>query len=280
MKESLIVVITWLVMFFYHASIVLGKLEAPKSYLQIKSKSPLYGLEDNDHNRIFSEHTHLIASNNKMISTTANSDHNQIIRHSTDHYQLKKVLHSLFPIFPNEIKPFIALSTMMFCIVFIFTITRDTKDTLIVTNCGAEAISFLKVYGVIPMATIFMLIYSYLNNKLLSKDILFYIILSFFLSFYMIFGFVLYPKRAVLHPVINNLLEQSSYNLNNNRKDSSWKYALSLIQYWTFSLYYIISELWGSVGLTILFWSFVNEVIRLDQVSIIILPLYFTNFTG
>ena len=34
---------------------------------------------------------------------------------------------------------------MMFWIVFVFTMTRDTKDTLIVTNCGAEAIAFLKV---------------------------------------------------------------------------------------------------------------------------------------
>jgi AAA family ATP:ADP antiporter len=50
-----------------------------------------------------------------------------------------------FPIFPHELAKFFTLSSMMFFIVFIFTMTRDTKDALIVTNCGAEAIAFLKV---------------------------------------------------------------------------------------------------------------------------------------
>lgn len=48
------------------------------------------------------------------------------------------------PILPGELPKFISLSFMMFWIVFVFTMTRDTKDALIVTNCGAEAIAFLK----------------------------------------------------------------------------------------------------------------------------------------
>lgn len=47
--------------------------------------------------------------------------------------------------------------------------SRDTKDTLIVTNCGAEAIAFLKVYGVIPAATAFMVTYTALANRVDSK---------------------------------------------------------------------------------------------------------------
>jgi ATP:ADP antiporter, AAA family len=46
---------------------------------------------------------------------------------------------------------------------------RDTKDTLIVTNCGAEAIAFLKVYGVVPAATLFMLWYNWLSNHVSSR---------------------------------------------------------------------------------------------------------------
>ena len=51
----------------------------------------------------------------------------------------------IFPIYPKELVKFFSLSMMMFWIIFVFTMTRDTKDTLIVTNCGAEAIAFLKV---------------------------------------------------------------------------------------------------------------------------------------
>lgn len=51
----------------------------------------------------------------------------------------------LVPLYPSELPKFLALSSMMFWIVLIFTIARDTKDTLVVTSSGAEAISFLKV---------------------------------------------------------------------------------------------------------------------------------------
>jgi hypothetical protein len=45
---------------------------------------------------------------------------------------------SIIPIYPKELAKFFSLSFMMFWIVFVFTMTRDTKDALIVTNCGAE----------------------------------------------------------------------------------------------------------------------------------------------
>jgi ATP/ADP translocase len=33
------------------------------------------------------------------------------------------------------------------------------------------------------------------------------------------------------------------------------KYSLSLLYNWSYSLFYIISELWGSVGVSVLFWQ-------------------------
>jgi hypothetical protein len=81
----------------------------------------------------------------------------------------EKTMLPFVPISQSEFPKFFALSSMMFWIVFIFTMARDTKDTLIVTSCGAEAISFLKVYGVVPAATIFMFIYSYFSNVVTSK---------------------------------------------------------------------------------------------------------------
>jgi hypothetical protein len=72
----------------------------------------------------------------------------------------------LFPIYPKELAKFFGLSSMMFWAIFVFTLARDTKDALIVTSCGAESIAFLKVYGVIPAATLFMILYSKLASIL------------------------------------------------------------------------------------------------------------------
>ena len=75
----------------------------------------------------------------------------------------------VFPIYPHELVKFFSLSAMMFWIIFVFTMSRDTKDTLIVTNCGAESIAFLKVYGVIPAATAFMVLYTRMANRFDTK---------------------------------------------------------------------------------------------------------------
>ena len=45
-------------------------------------------------------------------------------------------------------------------------------------------------------------------------------------------------------------------------------YAVNLVRYWTFSLYYIVSELWGSAGIPLLFWSCANDVVPINQVFI------------
>lgn len=83
-----------------------------------------------------------------------------------------------FDVAPAEMPKFFSLSFMMFWIVFIFTMTRDTKDTLIVTNCGAEAIAFLKVYGVLPAAALFMMLYAKMANHLHPQ------VISSLLSYY------------------------------------------------------------------------------------------------
>lgn len=47
------------------------------------------------------------------------------------------------------------------------------------------------------------------------------------------------------------------------------KYFTSIFKYWTFSLFYVISELFGSVGVSVLFWQLANEIIPVDQAKVI-----------
>lgn len=54
------------------------------------------------------------------------------------------------------------LGLMFFCILFNYTILRDTKDVLVVTapGSGAEIIPFLKTYVNLPMAIGFTVLYA------------------------------------------------------------------------------------------------------------------------
>jgi AAA family ATP:ADP antiporter len=57
-----------------------------------------------------------------------------------------KVRRIIFPIHgDHEVRKFLLIGSINFFIIMALTLTRDTKDTLVVTQCGAEAIAFLKV---------------------------------------------------------------------------------------------------------------------------------------
>lgn len=160
---------------------------------------------------------------------------------------------SKFPISVSELPHFLSMSFMMFLFIYVFTTVRDTKDTLVVSNCGAEAIPFLKLYGVMPSAMMFIVGYSKLSN-MVGKKTLFYLTLLPFFAFYTIFAFVLYPMRDSIHGIFGSGIESGV--------GSS---VVSLVKYWSFSLYFIISELWGAAGVPLLFWTCANDVTNLAQ---------------
>ena len=149
--------------------------------------------------------------------------------------------NAFFPIGKEEITQFLAMSTLMFLFIYMFTTVRDTKDTLVVSNCGAEAIPFLKLYGVMPTAIIFIVMYSKMS-EVLGKQGLFYATLIPFFVFYLIFAFVLFPNRNAIHFM-------------NFGVGKDIGPVMELIRHWSFGLYFIISELWASAGIPLLFWQ-------------------------
>lgn len=165
----------------------------------------------------------------------------------------------LWPVHNFELKKLIPMLLLFFLIVFNYTILRDTKDTLIVTapNSGAETITFLKVWGVLPMATLFMLGYAKLSN-ILSKQKLFYTIVGIFVGFFALFNFVLYPYQHLLHP--NELADRLQQILPHGCMG-----LIAIFRNWTYSLFYIMSELWGSMGISLLFWGFANDITKVSE---------------
>lgn len=170
-----------------------------------------------------------------------------------------KVRSILWPIHTYELKKLVPMVLLFFLILFNYTVLRDTKDTLIVTapGGGAEVIPFLKFWGVLPGAVIFMLIYAKLSNKL-SKPKLFYSAVTPFLIFFGLFAFVLYPAREYLHP--NALCDTLQHVL-----PAGAKGLIAIIRNWTYSLFYIMAELWGSAALSLLFWGFANDITKVSE---------------
>lgn len=167
-------------------------------------------------------------------------------------------LRSFFwPIYAFELKKLLPMFFMFFFISFNYTILRDTKDTLVVTAAGAEAIPFLKSFGVVPAAIIFMLIYAKLSN-VLSRENLFYVTLIPFVVFFGLFAFVFYPMRE-------SLLPTESAEALKAYLPGGWTGLAAAYHNWMYSVFYILAELWGSVVLSLLFWGFANQITRVIE---------------
>lgn len=162
-----------------------------------------------------------------------------------------------WPVHAYELKKLLPMFFLFFFISFNYTILRDTKDTLVVTSSGAETIPFLKFWGVVPAAVVFMLVYSKLSN-LLSKENLFYATIAPFLIFFGLFAVFIYPNREWLHP-------NASADWLQSVLPAGFKGLVSVYRDWTLSLFYILSELWGSVVLSLLFWGFANDITRVGE---------------
>lgn len=58
----------------------------------------------------------------------------------------KKIRNVIFPVHgKQEVTKFLLIGSIKFFVILALTLTRDNKDTMVVTECGAEAIAFLKV---------------------------------------------------------------------------------------------------------------------------------------
>ncbi len=172
-----------------------------------------------------------------------------------------KIRSALWPIHSYELKKMIPMLMMFFLISFNYTILRDTKDTLIMTapGSGAEAIPFLKLWCVVPAAILLMLIFSKLSNVLVKENVFYSIILPF-TAFFGIFGFVLYPLRDVIHPVQSAEWLRSVLPVN-----AATKGIVAIYANWSFAVFYILAEMWGSMVLSLLFWGFANQITKTSE---------------
>jgi len=159
----------------------------------------------------------------------------------------------------NERKKLIPLAIMFFCILFNYTVLRDTKDVLMVTapKSGAEVIPFVKTYCNLPTAIGFTALYATLCDRMEQQNV-FYACVIPFLLFFASFALVIYPNNSLLHP--HAFVDSIAGFL-----PKGFSAPLAIIRNWSFALFYVLAEMWGSVVVSLLFWGFANEVTTVEE---------------
>ncbi len=136
----------------------------------------------------------------------------------------------------------LAMSGIFFSNLYVYTVVRDLKDVIFITECGASYIPFVKTWINLPISICFMFIY----NKLLDRFSFtktYFIIYSFMTVLYTFVGLFLYPIRNSL--LIDNVP--------------------IIFSKWISTLYYVLSPIWGTIVVSVLFWSFANQYTSVDE---------------
>jgi AAA family ATP:ADP antiporter len=77
--------------------------------------------------------------------------------------------------------------------------------------------------------------------------------MSIFIGFFLLFMLVLYPYQDALHP--HTFCDSIQASL-----PQGFKGFIAIFRNWTFTLFYIMSEMWSTLIMTILAWGFTNDV--------------------
>lgn len=164
-----------------------------------------------------------------------------------------------WPVHKHELKKFFPMLLMYCLIAFVYGILRPYKESLVITaaESGAEVLPFIKVWVILPSAFLLMFLFTRLSNRF-GREKVFYIMMSVFLVFYTLFAFILFPAHEALHPheiadTVQALLPPGLKGL------------IALFRNWTFTLFYVMSDLWSTAILSVLFWGFANEVTSVKE---------------
>ncbi len=192
-----------------------------------------------------------------MVSQTQNNSSDDFSSVPSSISKFSKITNYIWPVERHELPKFLFLTLLMFCILGIQNLIRAMKDSVINTMIGTETIAFLKFWGVLPAAFIVTIIYVKLVSVMRGENI-FYLIMSIFLGFFVLFAFVLFPNYQFIH------LDQT-HAKNLATLYPNFKWFILLLSNWSFSLFYIIAELWPNAVFALLFWQFVNKITTIDE---------------
>ena len=174
-----------------------------------------------------------------------------------------KIRSRLWPIHGFELKKFLPMSFLMASILIVYTMVRDLKDTFVQKYAvlgGTELISALKLWFVLPVAFLIVIVFSTLVSKFGMKKT-FYIVCTFFAAFFAIFAWILFPNVDKIH------LSKATMESMRETWPRVLYYIIPCLGNWSYTLFFIFAETWGTLAVSSLFWFFANEITKKSEVK-------------
>ncbi|CCM09942.1 ADP,ATP carrier protein 1 [Cardinium endosymbiont cEper1 of Encarsia pergandiella] len=163
---------------------------------------------------------------------------------------------TMFPIHKSELRKFLPMAFMFILISFCYSLTRSLKDMNMMKEANTTAIYWLKAVAITPSMIFFTVLYGTVSRST-GRDGRFNAVMIYFFSFFTFSLLFLLPQKETLQ-----------LNTFSKMMEAKWPNLIGLwgaICHWPISLFYIHAEAWGTFALSVVFWTFVNEITGVNQ---------------
>jgi len=160
----------------------------------------------------------------------------------------------------DEYKKLVPIIVQFLAAIFIYTTSRQIKDSILNSTCGNESAAFAKVL-ILFIGIIYNFFYIKISKKIRMSGLIYVTVLPT-LIYFIIFD-------RFLFEVPNIELSNSVCTAIKNFSVFGWKIIpskmINLLKYWHISLYYIFAELFAVSGLAIFCWKIANSQFEKHQ---------------
>ena len=177
----------------------------------------------------------------------------------------------MFPIKRDEWLFFGAMFLVVCLININFSVLRSMRNALVVADTGGSAafIPYFELFGTFPASILLTWALSRLMRAFFPRFI-FSMTLLFFLTFFIVFAFWIYPHREQIHTLLESklgfLMDFSRFKV--------------VFTHWPDMVFYIMSELWKVALLSVIFWGFLNQNLSLEEAKRFYPPLLLGTSVG
>ena len=162
-----------------------------------------------------------------------------------------------WPVKSTELRNFFCMAGLMFTVLFTQNILKILKDALLIIKTGVAVTDVIKMYAVIPTSAILAIIYAWLVDKFSFQKV-FILFITIFIGYFVIFAFIIFPN-------INYFHHSDEYIAQVIQENPHFKWQLLGLYNWSYSIFYLLSELWPNIFFLTMFWQAANFLHNTEQ---------------